>query len=192
MNRSDIDRLLVQAMHLTSHRDYVIIGSLSVLGAVAHPPESMIGSIDIDLYPRNDPGRASEIADALGLGSEFEQTFGYYADAVSPMLPTLPDCWNERLLGVDFDSGVTAWFLEPNDAAISKYVRSEARDREWIRAGLQAGILSMPRIEYRLRETVMETSERQQAKNSIAEDKAWLASLQLSEPPSSCPNLGLK
>lgn len=58
MNRDDINRLLTEAMKITSHRDYVIIGSLSVLGAVAHPPVSMTGSIDVDLYPKNDPGRA--------------------------------------------------------------------------------------------------------------------------------------
>ncbi|MCL2876855.1 MAG: hypothetical protein FWF12_11375 [Betaproteobacteria bacterium] len=174
MNREDIGRLLVEAMRVTNHRDYVIIGSLSVLGAVAQPPESMTQSIDVDLYPKDDPGRASEIAYALGQGSEFEETFKYYADAVSPMLPTLPDGWNERLIKVDFDSGVAAWFLDPNDAAISKYARSEPRDREWVRAGLQAGILSLPTIEYRLRETVMETDERQRVKEAIAQDKQWL------------------
>ena len=101
----------------------------------------MTGSIDIDLYPKSDPGTASEIAKALGLGSEFERIYGYYADAVSPMLPTLPQGWEHRLIKVEFDSGVSAWFLEPNDAAISKYVRSEPRDREWVRAGLEAIIL---------------------------------------------------
>lgn len=141
MNRDDINRLLTEAMKITSHRDYVIIGSLSVLGAVAHPPVSMTGSIDVDLYPKNDPGRAFEIAGRLGLGSDFEQSYGYYADAVSPMLPTLPEGWEQRLIRVAFDSGAVAWFLEPNDAGISKYVRSEPRDREWIRAGLQVGIL---------------------------------------------------
>jgi len=176
MNRDDIDRLLVEARRVTNHGDYVIIGSLSVLGAVAQPPESMTQSIDVDLYPKNDPGRASEIADALGEGSEFEETFEYYADAVSPKLPTLPEGWDDRLIKVDFDSGVTAWFLDPNDAAISKYARSGSRDREWIRAGLQAKILSLPVIEYRLQETVMETDERQRVKEAIAEDKQWLDS----------------
>jgi len=174
MTRNDINRLLVEAMRVTNHRDYVIIGSLSVLGAVAQPPESMTQSVDVDLYPKNDPGRASEIATALGEGSEFEQTYDYYADAVSPRLATLPDGWEDRLINVDFDSGVAAWFLDPNDAAISKYVRSGSRDREWIRAGLQAGILSLPTIEYRLRETVMETDERQRVIEAIAEDKQWL------------------
>jgi hypothetical protein len=176
MDRNDINRLLVEAMRITNHREYIIIGSLSILGAVEQPPESMIHSVDVDLYPKDDPGRASEIADALGEGSEFNETFKYYADAVSPMLPTLPNDWNKRLIKVDFDSGVSAWFLDPNDAAISKYARSEPRDREWIRAGLQSEILSLPTIEYRLRETVMETDERKRAKDAIDEDRQWLES----------------
>jgi len=171
MNRDDIKRLLDEAKKITNHRDYVIIGSLSVLGAVSHPPVSMTGSIDVDLYPKNDPGRAFEIAEKLGLGSDFEQTYGYYADAVTPMLPTLPEDWQQRLICVAFDSGVSAWFLEPNDAAISKYVRSEPRDREWIRAGLLAGILSIATIEYRLRETIMEIEERKRTNQAIEEDK---------------------
>ena len=38
MNRNDIDRLLIEAMRITNHRDFVIIGSLSVLGAAENPP----------------------------------------------------------------------------------------------------------------------------------------------------------
>lgn len=176
MNRNDIDRLLIEAMRITNHRDFVIIGSLSVLGAAENPPTSMTGSIDVDLYPKNDPDRASEIAAALGLGSEFERDFGYYADAVSPMLPTLPEGWEKRLIRVQFNSGVSAWFLESNDAAISKYVRSEPRDREWIRSGLLARIISLPTINYRLRETIMETKERTLANQAVEEDRKWLAS----------------
>ena len=177
MNRNDINLLLTEAKRITNHHDYVIIGSISILGAVAYPPASMTGSIDVDLYPKNDPGRASEIAKALGLGSEFERIYGYYADAVSPMLPTLPEGWELRLIKVEFDTGVAAWFLEPNDAAISKYVRSEPRDRDWIRAGLESNILSLPMIEYRLRETIMESDERQRAKLAIEEDQKWLNQL---------------
>lgn len=178
MDRENISLLLAEARKLTNHRDYVIIGSLSVLGAVEAPPDGMVGSVDVDLYPKSDPGRAGEIASALGLGSDFEQAHGFYADAVSPALPTLPDGWEERLIEVKFPSGVSAWFLEPNDAAVSKYVRGEDRDRAWLRAGLEAGVISMAMIEYRLRETIMETDERQRAKEAMAEDAAFLEALQ--------------
>jgi len=119
VNREHIQRLLGEAAKLTNHRDYVIIGSLSVLGAVAFPPDTMVYSIDVDLYAKNDPGRTSEISTHLGLGSDFEQAHGYFADVVSPMLATLPDGWQERLVRLDFENGVTGWFLDPNDAAIS-------------------------------------------------------------------------
>ena len=132
-------------------------------------------SIDVDLYPKNDPGRASDLAASLGLGSEFEQKFGYYVDPVSPFLPTLPDEWESRLIPIAFETGVVAWFLEPNDAAVSKYARLEVRDKEWIRAGLLAGILSVPTLAYRFRETVFfDSAERKRAKSRLDEDAAWL------------------
>jgi hypothetical protein len=174
VNLYDIELLLVEASKVISHRDYVIIGSLSVLAHPVTPPESMRMSIDVDLYPKNDPGRASEVATALGRRSKFMRDNGYYADAVSPRLPTLADGWEDRLVRVPFNSGVVAWFLEPNDAAVSKYVRGEARDRAWIRAGLEAGIIQMNRVEYRFWEARMDDSERKAAVKAIAEDKIWL------------------
>lgn len=174
MNRSDIARLLTEAKEVTNHTDYVIIGSLSILGASVEPPLLMTSSTDVDLYPKNDPGRASEVMAALGEHSPFGVEHGYFADAVSPFLPTLPEAWEDRLVKISFENGINAWFLEPNDAAISKYVRSEDRDREWIREGLSAGILSLPTIEYRLRETPAETDELQRARAAIAQDRDWL------------------
>ena len=105
MNLEQINRLLTEAMQLTHHRDFVIIGSLSVLGSMRTLPERMTMSTDVDLYPKNDPGRAGEIASKFGLGSEFEQCHGYYAEAVSPALPTLPEGWQARLVRVMWEPG---------------------------------------------------------------------------------------
>ncbi len=174
MNRSDVEKLLVEAKRLTHHSHYVIVGSLSILGAVQSPPPDMAMSVDVDLYPRDDPGRASEVADHLGLGTAFEVENGFYADAVSPRLPALAPGWEQRMIPVQFGSGVTGWFLEPNDAAVSKYARSDPRDREWIRSGLNSGILSMPVIESRFRDATMLDEERSVAARSIDDDRAWL------------------
>jgi hypothetical protein len=51
-------------------------------------------------------------------------------------LPTLPEGWESRLFKVSFPSGVIVHFLDPNDAAVSKYACGEPRDREWLQAGL--------------------------------------------------------
>ncbi len=72
-------------------------------------------------------------------------------------------------------SGVKVQFLDPNDCAISKLARSEPKDREWVSAGLRSGILSLPTIEYRMRETLfLDAEEQQKAARSLAEDRAWL------------------
>jgi hypothetical protein len=179
MNLGDIERLLIQAHLAISHRDFVIVGSLTVLGAVSRPPAEMVSSIDVDLYPKDDPGRAGEVASVLGLGSDFEQTWGYYADAVSPDLPALPRGWQQRLVRVGFGSGVSAWFLDAHDAAVSKYVRSEDRDLRWIRAGLQAGILRFSRLEYLAREVILEPEERERVTVAINQDRLTYGDLEL-------------
>jgi hypothetical protein len=49
MDRAAIHRLLDAAHALTHHCDFVIIGSLSVLGTELTPPAEMLMSVDVDL-----------------------------------------------------------------------------------------------------------------------------------------------
>ncbi len=172
MKLANIEKLLIEARKVTNHSDYVIIGSLSVLGCTSKPPASMVTSMDVDLYPRDDPGRSGEVGRELGETSEFAKKYGFYADPVSPGLPTLPSGWAARLQPVHFKSGVTAWFLDITDAAISKYVRGYKNDDRWIRAGLRAGLLSILRIDSRLRSTTMEAHERQRVKELLESHRA--------------------
>ena len=174
MNLSHIHHVLTEAKKITNHTDFVIIGSLTALGINVSPPDEMVRSIDVDLYPKDDPARAGEIAALIGQGSAFEDEYGYYVDAASPDLPTLPDGWEDRFVIHDFGN-VRALFLELNDAAISKYARGEIRDRIWIKEGLKAGLLSMPTIEYRLRDTAfLDDFEEKAVKQRVREDKESL------------------
>jgi hypothetical protein len=74
MDRRAIERLLTEARALICHREYVIIGSLSVLGAVEHPPAEMLGSIDIDLYPKDDPVGRLNLRAHWGSGARWSST----------------------------------------------------------------------------------------------------------------------
>ena len=171
MKRLELARLLAAARRLIRHRDFVIVGSLSILGARLDPPEEMIGSIDVDLYPKSDPGRIDEIARTLGQGSAFHRRHGIYADPVSPFLASLPDGWEERLIPLPLATGVTAWCLEPHDAAMSKYVRGEERDRLWCRAGLAHRILKAGTLRERIRNThAVEPGEIDRARTAIEAD----------------------
>lgn len=175
MDLSHLRALFSEARRLTNHHEFVVIGSLSILGIVQgnEVPARMLMSIDVDCYAKADPGRTLELKEALGEGSAFEAANGYYLDPVSPDLPVLPDRWEPRLIPVELGDGIVVHFLEPNDAAVSKYARGEPRDREWIRAGLEAGLLSAPVIESRFRQTpFLDAAERDRAYRGLAEDRA--------------------
>lgn len=154
MNLQSLFQLLEAARALCGHCEYVVVGSLSVLGLaqVTAIPADMTMSIDADCYTLTDPGRVFDLQAKLGEGSPYHRSHGIYLDPVSPKLPTLPDGWEQRLIRIE-QGGVTAAFLDPNDAAVSKLARGEPRDLRWVRAGLKSGIVSLPAVRLRMRNT---------------------------------------
>jgi len=92
MDLSNLEILFEEARKLTGHTEFVVVGSLSVLGIVQgrRVPPQMLMSIDVDCFTRQEPERIFELQRALGEGSAFEAAHGYYLDPVSPNLPTLP------------------------------------------------------------------------------------------------------
>lgn len=169
--------LLQEAKARTGHSEFVVVGSLSILGVLRSQaiPQRMLMSRDVDCYTRQDPDRIFDLQADLGEGSPFDLSHGYFLDPVSPNLPTLPEHWEQRLIPLDLADGIRAWFLDPNDAAVSKYARGDPRDREWLRAGLIAGLLSLAVIESRFKQTVfLDDSEAWRARKMLAEDAAWL------------------
>ena len=154
MKRDHLFKLFQEAHRLTGHKDYVVVGSLSILGTQDEDglPVEMSMSNDIDSYTKTDPGRIYDVGAALGEGSEFHKENGYYLDPVSPALPTLPDGWENRMSNMS-RGDVTLWFLDQDDAAMSKYARSQPNDLRWIRAGILCGLISLPKVKNRLAST---------------------------------------
>lgn len=179
MKVADIDRVFSEIRDASGLDEFIVVGSLSALGIAGERlPPRMTASMEVDAYPERDPHRAHEFSEKFGENSSFHQAHGYYFDAISPDLPTLPDGWELRLIRQVLPSGVKVKYLDPNDCAVSKYARSEPKDREWIRAGIEVGILSLPTIEYRMRETLfIDDDEHRKAKASCAEDTAWFKSI---------------
>jgi hypothetical protein len=176
VTRDDVRRLFARARDLCGETDYVVFGSLAVLGYAGEVPVRMAASLDVDAFSKTDPGRILTLAKALGQGSPFEAEHGYYLDPLSPSIATLPAGWEERLIRIQLEPELVAWFLEPNDAAVSRYARMEPRDREWIRPGLRSGILSWAIIEARFAKTVfLDAGESGRARKALDEDRKWLA-----------------
>jgi hypothetical protein len=175
LRREDLARLFERARRLCGETDYVVLGSLSILGHAGAVPPRMASSLDVDAYTLHDPPRVFELAGALGLGSPFEAEFGYYLDPISPRVPTLPQEWDARLTRITLGPELAAWFLEPHDAAVSKYARMEPRDREWIRPGLRARLISLTTLVVRFEQTAFaDADEAARAREALAEDRRWL------------------
>lgn len=177
MNAQALFTLLFEARKLCGHADYVVIGSLSVLGLehVTAIPRDMTMSIDADCWALRDPERTLDLQDALGEGSPFHKAHGIFLDPVNPKLPTLPDGWEGRLIKVSRE-GVTAHFLEPHDAAVSKLARGEERDVRWVKAGAKANILSLPTVRLRMNGTLfLDDQEHRSAVALVEKLKASLA-----------------
>lgn len=175
MRREDLRRLFARARELCGETDYVVMGSLAVLGHAGEVPARMAASLDVDAYTRRDPARVLDLGTALGQGSPFEAEHGYYLDPISPSLPTLPGGWEARLVRIQLGPDVAGWFLDPNDAAVSKYARMEPRDREWIRPGLRAGILGLAVLDARFAATgFVDAGEAGRARAALEEDRRWL------------------
>ncbi len=177
MNRGHLLRLFDEARRLSGHSEFVVIGSLSVLGIDDEPalPPEMSMSIDVDTYTLADPPRILDLRDELGEGSSFHRAHGYYLDAVSPALPTLPDGWQRRLVAIEHE-GLRLHFLDPDDAAISKYARGAPNDERWIRAGLLSGHVSLPKLRSRLKDTTfLDQAEEAAVRARVQRDAAWLA-----------------
>lgn len=180
MNLDQVDHLLGEIARERGVREFVVLGSLSVLGLTrGRPvPDEMLVSNEVDAYPERDPALANELVRRWGQGSEFQKAHGYYFDPISPWLPTLPEGWRARLIELALPAGARAKFLEPNDAAVSKYARGEPKDRAWIREGLRASILSLATLEYRFRETsFLDQAEHERVKRALDEDRIWLEAL---------------
>ena len=174
MNREQLHALLSEARKQVQHAEFVIVGSLAILGAVAEPPRTMVMSIDVDTYLKNDPQRTGELVQALGQGSAFEDEHGYYLDPVSPNLPSFPEGWQDRLVQIDFDD-VKAFFVEANDVAVSKYMRGEDRDMRWLLAGLKAGLIDLDVIERRVGSAPALDGELAAARKRIAQHRKRLS-----------------
>lgn len=179
VNRGHLFTLFEQAHGLTGHSDFVVVGSLSILGTDDEDgiPAEMSLSIDIDCYTKADPGRIHDVRAVLGEGSAFHRAHGYYLDPVSPSLPSLPDGWEDRMSFIE-RGGLRVWFLDPDDAAISKYARSQANDLRWIRAGLLSGHVSLPRVRARLGSTLfLDEEEASRVKEQVERDSTWFESV---------------
>lgn len=150
MNAGQLQHLLRAAANITGEKEFIIIGSQSILGSHPDAPRSLRKSIEGDTYPRFNPEKSIEIDGAIGELSLFHQQFGYYAHGVAPETATLPTGWEDRLIEfkVDDPSGTIGWCLEKHDLTFSKLAAGRRKDIEFIRELLKHRLVNRGRIQH--------------------------------------------
>jgi hypothetical protein len=147
MRLEDLHHVIAAAAQIVGESEFVVVGSQSILGSYPHAPDALLRSQEADIYPRGAPDRASVIEGALGDGSHFQQTFGYYAHAVGPETAKAPLGWEDRLVVVEIpprpasEVRAVAFCLEPHDLVLSKLAANRDRDWDFAKEALNAGLV---------------------------------------------------
>ena len=138
---------LKEAGHLVRGGRLLVIGRQSLLGTFSHdelPPDATASlEFDVAVFGDIDSQAADRIDGALGEWSGFHDANGFYVQGVDVDTAVLPTGWQERLVRVPVHGApeVEAVCLDPHDTCSAKLARNEERDRVFVRALVDAGLI---------------------------------------------------
>jgi len=151
VNRSQLEHILRAASAITKQGRFIVVGSQSIVAVMPDPPGVLGFSAEADIYPLDAPELADLIDGSIGEGSPFHETFGYYAQGVGPDTAVLPEGWQYRLNQVrDPVTLADGFCIDPLDLAASKVVAWREKDREFLSAMLQQGLINTQDLEKRI------------------------------------------
>lgn len=161
MNREQLAHVVRAAARIAEDGDMIIIGSQSILASHDDTdlPEEATFSVEADVAFRSDPGatKADRVDGAIGEGSTFHSTFGYYAQGVTLETARLPAGWEERLVLLDrADTGDgEARCLDPHDLVVAKLVAGREKDLSFAVALIAQGIVDIDTLRDRTAELAL-------------------------------------
>jgi hypothetical protein len=168
MNAEQLQHLLRAAANVTGEKEFIVIGSQSILGTHPDAPRSLRKSIEGDTYPKHHPEKSIDIDGSIGELSPFHQEFGYYAHGVAPETATLPDGWENRLVEfkIEDPAGTIGWCLEKHDLAFSKLAAGRAKDIEFVRELLKHRLINRGKLQ-----RMIESEENEEIKQLLV--RSW-------------------
>lgn len=166
MKRCDLEHVLRASKGVTGETEFIVIGSQSILGPFPDAARVLRESLEADLYPRFRPELSELIEGSLGRYSQFNQTFGYYADGVAPTTATLPNGWETRLVKMSNENtgGAIGWCLDPYDLAYSKLAARREKDLAFVRELLRLDMIGTGHLR-----KLIESAEDQALRDRLAE-----------------------
>lgn len=154
MNRAQFEHTIRAAGAILGTHEVLVIGSQAIHASIdAEFPEAQ-RSIEVDVAALEDPdGSLADLIDgSIGELSVFQETYGYYAQGVTPQTAVLPAGWRKRLVPfrTPATDDVTALCLEPHDLWVSKAIAGRPKDREFCQALLDHQLVESGTLRARL------------------------------------------
>ncbi len=148
MRRDQMEHILRAAASITNEREFVVIGSQALLAALPDLGPPLDKSMELDLYPLNNPAAASLIDGTIGELSPFDETFGYYGHGVGPETAILPRDWRDRAITVQNQNtgDAVGICISPEDLALSKLAAGREKDLEFVSEMVARGIVQTERL----------------------------------------------
>jgi len=154
VNRAQFEHTIRVAGAILSTNEVLVIGSQAIHGSVDIEIPEAERSIEVDVAALEDPdGSLADLIDgSIGELSVFQETYGYYAQGVTPETAVLPDGWRKRLVRfrTPATNEVTALCLEPHDLWVSKAIAGRTKDREFCQALLDRRLVDGKTLHKRL------------------------------------------
>lgn len=154
MNKAQFAHTIRAAGAILNADEVLVIGSQAIHASTDELFPEAERSIETDIAALDDDGSKADLIDgSIGELSVFQETFGYYAQGVTPGSAVLPEGWRSRLVPFQSRStnGVTARCLEPHDLWISKAIAGRPKDREFCSALAARGLVEPDVLRARLR-----------------------------------------
>lgn len=155
MRRDQLEHAIRTACQIIGHSEVIVVGSQSILGTYDETalPHTATRSREIDILPiagnNEETARlADQIEGVAGEFSPFEDLHGFSIDGVDLETCALPRGWRDRLVKVQnantaAPGGVpvfTGWCLDKDDLCVAKLCAFREKDRDFVRALIEAGV----------------------------------------------------
>lgn len=145
-----LDRLqaaVIKLAELTGENRFILIGRATLAITAPEPFQEFTRSDDVDLWPEGNEDAALDLCnEQMGEGSPFHIENGFYVERVgSWSLLTQPEGWLERSTKLAFD-GIEIIALGLLDLAYNKLEANRQKDRDFLFAAFEAGLLDIQQI----------------------------------------------
>lgn len=161
MTFDELEHAIRAACKIANDNEVWVFGSQAVLGSFRDPPPSLTASIEVDVEPIYRPDHVDLIDGALGEGSMFHTTHGFYVHGVRmDGLVKLPLGWRERTVEIHHPVGThnrIGRCLEPHDLAVSKLAAFREKDKAFVRTLLIERMIDRDVLLNRVESTDLDT-----------------------------------